>query len=640
MRTVRRVYFYLLALIGSQAIIWGAVNLLRTVVAGRFSGTVGTLANGLSLVLVGVPVFLLHWLTAQREAQQDEEERASRIRAIFLHAVRVWTLIPILYAALALLNRFLAGVMGLSESGAFFGAGQTTSDNLIAIAVNLAAYQYFTHVLSRDWQDAPAGHFLAETRRLYRYLWVLFGLTLTVFGVQGTLSYLLSLLQGVAAASGYRLATSLSLLLVGTPVWGVSWWLAQESLDENAERESILRLVVLYLICLAGVVGVLAAGGRTLAGIFGVWLGRPQSLPEFLFETGPALSALVPLAVMWAYYGRILEREMAALASAPQRAGVRRLYRSLLSALGLATLFMALFTLLGYVVDGLLTWNGVIPAWGKLNTGLATLAVGLPLWLATWLPLQAEAGAAGEIGERARRSVVRRAYLYLFVFLFVVGLMVAAGDLFYNLITHFLGSPIHGIGALAAKRSLFAVALAVFLVYHLRVLRADARAAQQAQSKTHAAFPILLVVLDEMPLAEELVRALHRQTPRLPVAVHSLERGAPDDAMLSARLVVLPSRLALEPPEVLRLWLSAYRGRRLVVPQPLEGWVWPGATTRSLRELAEEAAGVIRQMAEGDLPRAGLPSNPWAVAGYVLGGLFAVQLLIGLFALLVSSLFG
>ncbi|WP_162787727.1 hypothetical protein [Anaerolinea thermolimosa] len=86
--------------------------------------------------------------------------------------------------------------------------------------------------------------------------------------------------------------------------------------------------------------------------------------------------------------------------------------------------------------------------------------------------------------------------------------------------------------------------------------------------------------------------------------------------------------------------MSAYRGQRLVVPQPLEGWTWPGAATRSLRELAEEAVGAIRQMAEGDLPRAGLPSNPWAIAGYVLGGLFAIQLLIGLFALLVSSLFG
>lgn len=640
MRTIRRLYFYVLALIGSQAIVWGAVNLLRTIVAGGFSGTIDTLANGLSFVLVGLPVFLLHWVTAQRDAQREEEERASRIRAIFFYAVRVWTLIPIVYAVLALLNRLMAGLMGLSESGVLFGSGQTASDNLIAVAVNLAAYLYFTWVLRDDWREAPQGHFLVETRRLYRYLWVLFGLTVTVFGVQGMLRYLLSIPEGLGVASGYLLANSLALVITGTPIWGYTWWLVQDSLDEPAERESILRLVVLYLISLAGVVGVLAAGGRVLAGLFGVLLGRAQTLGEFLNETGPALAALVPLAVIWAYYGPILEREMAALAGQPRRAGVRRLYRSLLSALGLATTIAALVTLIGYLAEGVFSWSGVVPAWGDLNNGLAALAVGLPLWLATWRPLQAEAAARGETGDRARRSVVRRSYLYLFVFLFVIGLMLAAGDLFYNLISHLLGSPVNNIGQLVVERLLTAGALAVFLLYHLRGLRLDAQAAQQALGGMHAGFPILVIVQEEMPLAEELVRSLKRHAPRLPVVVHTLERGAPDDDLLGAKLVVLPSGLVMEMPEVLRLWLSAYKGRRMVLPQSREGWVWLGSPTRPLRELTDDAAGAIRQIAEGDAPRGGLPSNPWSVAGYVLGGLFAVQLLVALFVLLVSSLFG
>ena len=105
MRTIRRLYFYLLALIGSQAVVWGAVNLLRTLFDQGVSGPVTVLATGLSLVIVGLPVFLLHWLVAQRDASRDEEEHTSRIRAVFLYAVRVWTLIPILYSLLALLNR-------------------------------------------------------------------------------------------------------------------------------------------------------------------------------------------------------------------------------------------------------------------------------------------------------------------------------------------------------------------------------------------------------------------------------------------------------------------------------------------------------------------------------------------------------
>ncbi len=639
MRTVRRLYFYILALIGSQAVVWGAVSLLRNILDAGLAGTVSTLASGLSLVLVGLPVFLLHWLTAQRDASREEEEHASRIRAVFFYLVRVWTLIPIVYSLLALLNRLIANLMGLSEAGVLFGSGQTASDNLISIVINLAVFLYFSWVLRADWLSAPSGHYLAESRRLYRYLWMLFGLAVAVFAVQGMLSYLLSIPQGMGTASAYQLANSLALAIVGAPIWGYTWALVQDGLDEPGEAESILRLLVLYIISLAGVVGVLAAGARVLTGLFAVILGRAETLSEFLGDTGPALAALIPLAVMWAYFGQILEREMAAMANQPRRVGVRRLYRALLSALGLATTFVALVTLISYIAEGIFTLNGLVPAWGQMNSGLAGLAVGLPLWLATWSPIQAEAAARGEPGDRARRSLVRRAYLYLFVFLFVVGLMVAAGDMLYNLISHLLGSPVEGIAQLTLERLLTVAAMAAFLVYHLRTLQQDARASQQALGSLHAAFPALIIVQDEMALAEEIVRALNRQAARLPVAVHALERGAPDDEMLTARLIALPSNLAIEPPEVLDLWLSAYKGRRLILPQPREGWLWLGLTIPPLRELAEQAAAAIRQMAEGDAPRGGLPSNPWAVAGYILGGLFALQILIGLFAILVSSLF-
>jgi hypothetical protein len=639
MRTVRRLYFYILSLIGSQAVVWGAVSLLRNIIDEGLAGTVSSLATGLSLVLVGLPVFLLHWLTAQRDAMREEEEHISRIRAVFFYVVRVWTLIPIVYSLLALLNRLIAALMGLSDAGVLFGSGQTTSDNLISIVINLAVFLYFSRVLREDWRTAPAGHFLAEARRLYRYLWMLFGLTVSVFAVQGMLSYLFSIPQGMGNAAAYQLANSLALAVVGAPIWSYTWILLQDALDEPAEAQSILRLLVLYIISLAGVVGVLASGGRVLSGLFALILGRPQTLSEFLSDTGPALAALVPLAVMWAYFGQILEREMAAMANQPRRAGVRRLYRALLSALGLATTFAALVTLISYVAEGVLSLRGIAPVWGQVNSGLAALATGLPLWLATWTPIQSEAAARGEPGDRARRSLVRRAYLYLFVFLLVVGLMVAAGDLFYNLITHLLGSPVAGITQLVIERVLTVGAMAAFLVYHLRTLQQDARASQQALGSLHAAFPSLIIVQDEMALAEEIVRALNRQSPRLPVAVHALERGAPDDDMLTAKLIVLPANLAIDPPEVLDLWLSAYKGRRLILPQPREGWLWLGLTQRPTHETAEEAAGAIRQMAEGDAPRGGLPANPWSVAGYILGGLFALQILVALFAILVSSLF-
>lgn len=639
MRTVRRLYFYLLALIGSQVLLWGAVNLLRTIVSQGLSVGVVSLATGLSLVLVGLPVFALHWIVAQRDAARDEEERTSRIRAVFLYAVRAWTLIPIVYAVVALLNRALMGVMGMPLSASFFGGSQSWSDNLIAVGANLALFLYFESVLRLDWRAPDRSPYLAEARRLYRYLWILFGLILTVGATQGLLRFLLSTPATFGVQYGSLLAASLALAFTGVPIWAYTWILNQESLDEPGERESILRLVVLYIINLAGVVGVLAAGGRTLTGLLEMVLGVGQPGLDFLETYGPTLAILIPMGVLWAYHNPILEGEMASQSGEPRRVGVRRLYRAVLAALGLAVTMAGIFTLSAHIADSLFSSYPFVQASNNLAGGLSSLAIGLPLWLGAWLPLRSETLARGEAGERARRSLVRRAYLYLFVFLFVVGLMVAGGVLIYNVLSQLLGSPVARFGALVTQLLLTLLALAVYMSYHLRVLRQDGQASQQALGALHSAFPVLIIVENEMPLAEEIAQALKRHSPRLPAAVHALERGAPDDDLLSAKCIVLPMGLVLDPPEVLSLWLSAYRGRRLVLPQAREGWTWLGVQNHSQRELAEEAAGAIRQLAEGDAPRAGLPNNPWAVATSILGGLFGVLLLFLLFSLLVTSLY-
>src|SRR5512141_651396 len=132
MSTIRRLYFYVLSLISAEAIVWGAITLLRTVISKGLIGGGSLLATGLSLVLVGLPIFWLHWRTVQRDAQRDPEERASRIRAVFLYAALFSTLSAVAYAILALLARWLTGLFGEQAYSAWFGGRGTAMDNLIA----------------------------------------------------------------------------------------------------------------------------------------------------------------------------------------------------------------------------------------------------------------------------------------------------------------------------------------------------------------------------------------------------------------------------------------------------------------------------------------------------------------------------
>ena len=62
MRTIRRLYFYIITVISVEVIIWGVISLARTLFSqGKETDSGFLLATGLSLLIVGLPIFLLHW---------------------------------------------------------------------------------------------------------------------------------------------------------------------------------------------------------------------------------------------------------------------------------------------------------------------------------------------------------------------------------------------------------------------------------------------------------------------------------------------------------------------------------------------------------------------------------------------------
>jgi len=640
MSTVRRLYFYALSLISALVVIWGVVNLLRTIVERGLVGSGTLLATGLSLVLVGTPIFYIHWRAAQREALREPEERASRIRAIFLYGALVAVMVPILYAIIALLSRGLTQALGQPAENAWFGSQQSAWDNLIALAANAVALVYFWRTLYADWLANPPENFLPDTRRLYRYFWVAVGLTLTVSGAYNVLRYLFYLPGQSAVQSVPMLSGGITLLLAGTPLWAYFWWEVQTSLLDPAERRSLLRLVVLYIISLAGVVGVLASGGSVLNALIRWGLGEQRSFIEFLQGNSAELGALIPLGVMWAYYGGLLNREVASMPDQPRRAALRRLYNYILSFLGLSVAFSGILGLINFFVQMIFTGAGFLGSFrGSFSSAVSALLIGLPLWLLTWRLMRREAARSDDMGDHARRSVLRKAYLYLALFLLVIGGMIFTGQFFYEILNALFSQVSTGLGLKITRLFLSLGAVIALLVYHWRALGADTKLAQQTLGSLHAGFPTLILVGEETGFADAVLQALNQSAPRLPVALHPVERGAPDESMLRAKAILLPASVAIRPPESLRLWLEEYRGRRIVVPLPFEDWFWLGHSEKADADLAREAARAVRQMAEGESVRQALPNSPWAIAGYVLGGLFGLQLLIVLFSLLFSSLF-
>ena len=81
----RQIYQYLVAGISFQAVLWAIIGLLRDLF--RLSGSIHTsdIISQLSIIIIGMPIFLPHWIWAQRLAIGSEEERGSPVRQFFLY---------------------------------------------------------------------------------------------------------------------------------------------------------------------------------------------------------------------------------------------------------------------------------------------------------------------------------------------------------------------------------------------------------------------------------------------------------------------------------------------------------------------------------------------------------------------------
>ena len=635
MRTIRRLYFYLVALISVEVVLWGLIGLLRSIFSSELVDTADVLAQALALVLVGLPIFLFHWLWIQRTSAKDEEERTASLRAIFFYGVLLGTLIPVVQNLLALINRLILGISNISYERAFLGGFQTWQDNLIAIIINALVALYFWNVLRDAWKSLTNSENFADVRRLYRYLWLLYSLLMVVFGAQQILRYVfyLPVPESLLGEVGREMfANGLTLLLVGTPLWVYVWHICQDALSAPAERDSNLRLGILYVLSLGGVITVLSAGGTLLDIFLRRAFGEAMEGYEFVRDIGGPISLGIPLAAVWAYYGGWLKRQIGSDEDIVRRAGKQRLYSYILSALGLGAAFIGVTMVLSFTID-LSTSNAI---WGstlrpRLAGALATLVVGLPLWLITWRPMQTEALTEGDMGDHARRSTIRRVYLYLALFAGVIGGMATAVGLLYLLINTLLTQEVDSDFVPRILNMLqLLVLFIVLLVYHLSVIRRDSAQASQTLEARQREFPVMVIDPGNDAFVKAISAAMVKHAPEVPVMIKSVEESV---KMEDTKAVILPASLVINSPNNLRKWLQDFGGQKIVVAETVSGWVMTGLTT-------EQAAQSARQVAEGEEVRLTLSSPVWRVVQIAAVVVLGLQVLFFLVVLGISFFVG
>jgi hypothetical protein len=317
----------------------------------------------------------------------------------------------------------------------------------------------------------------------------------------------------------------------------------------------------------------------------------------------------------------------------PRRAGMKRLYFYIISAIGLTAGFTGVALLFSFMI-GILTGTHFIGDYGQvkqLTGAISTIAVGLPLWLMTWRPMQAEALAEGAVGDHARRSIIRKTYLYIVLFASVIGGMASAGTLIYNLINAALGGSADGSFASNVLNALQVLILfAVLLVYHLSALRSDGAAKSDALEAKQEQFGVIVFDAGSGKFGELLKAAVHKFAPKLPVSV--LNASGKIDSEMKANAVVLPGSVAMNTPEPLGAWLRGFNGSRLVVPDEAEGVYWMTNPMEAARSLSQMAEGQEIQKIKKTRPGA------WQIVIYIFAGLFALELLFILVTSILSTI--
>ncbi len=631
MKTIRRVYFYSVAVISLELLIWGVINLLRSIInPGAIGNTAQSLSVGLAQVIVSIPIFLIHWMVIQKDAVRTEEEHTSLIRAMFLYGILLGTLIPVIQNILALVNRLVLDAGRISRMTALIGRSQTLSDNLIAIVINLLMAWYFVSILKGDWKVSVNRANLIDLRRVHRYFWMLYGLGMTVTGVVLIIQFILRKQADIMTDQLAGLINPSTLLILGVPIWVYSWNTIQKGIDVPDERNSLWRRGILFSLVFAGAITTMVCSIGILGQLLDYLLGKEGSLQDLMGAIRANVSILVPMSVIWIYYFRHLKFDITQLLDSFWQQALVRVYRYLLAFLGLAATLTGLIGLLRFVIrmflqSGNIYQNNI----SQIAQNLSILSIGLIYWLVFFLPENRMALCDSEDAEHARRSLTRKIYLYAIIFGGVVGVMASAGSTLYMLLEGILsGGLSEKITEILWGTSQFVV-FSSFLTYHLVNLRRDARALSKSLEEKHAGFPVKIICPPDQILEKELVLAFSRHAPAIPVRFVQMGEIS-EESIAHDGAVIIPSTMLTQPDGEGNRVLAGYSGKVIVIPETSDRWIWiplPG----KINDLAKTVALEVRSLAEGRFSQQSRKSTPgWLVALYILGGLISLQLLLSL----------
>ena len=648
MNTARRWYIYLVCAISLHGVTWAVIALFRNLLAGG-GGEVAFIALQIATIIIALPLFLVHWLWAQRLADRDINEREAGLRGIYHYGMMAGFLGPVIANAFTVISFVLWVVTGRPGyvPSAYGYRNYTFQDilyNLIAIVVCTLLWFYQKRVVDDDLKASTESSGFATMRRFYLFLFSAWGVTMTTMVVIHVVRWVMFQFGGETISmgdnSGY-LVNETARLIVGLPLWLIFWRRVQSlfSGTDESERESALRKFYLYtLVFVAALTAVTNATG-ILAGLFRRILSLP---PEGDIRT--PLPVIIGMALLWVYHAFVLKDDASISVESARQGGVRRLYLYLIAAVGLAAFLVGLSGDLSILIRSFSQSFG-----NSMKESLAwftaALIAGLPVWLIPWRQAQIEAVALTPEGVEARRSTVRKVYLYFFLFLATMTVLSGAVYILYRLLSLMLGA--RGQGDLAsgiAQAVAYALVGVGLWLYHGSALRGDGESSRRELVQRLKDVRVAIVDVGEAGFGQALFNRLQQEESGLNFDLISLP-SKDDDARQAAiakigeaGVIVGPLSIAVGgdnvSPDITRSVIDS-KARKIMIPMHVEGWDLAGVDIWNTDGLMQQAVRAVKQWAGGEEIKAVRPMGIGGIIGSVIG----VLILLGLLAIPLLNFF-
>jgi hypothetical protein len=646
MTNIRRWYIFLVSAVSLQAVTWAIITLLRNLLVpalGAGGSTVSFDASAVALqiaiIVIGLPLYLAHWLWAERLAVRDSQERGAVLRRLYLFGMMAGFLAPGVANTFALLGAVLRYLSGI-ERNSFTVPDLEPISAVIYHGVTLVvlALLWFYH-----WRTAAADALLIRDpeegsltiRRLYIYGFSAAGLTMTVMSIISLVSWLLFQIGAAAAVGSHGLTSlpgELARLLIGLPLWLLFWHQAQKHfVQDRREQASALRHFYLYLAVFVGVLLVITNATGILAGLFRRLLALPSE-----GDIRPPVAVMIGTAVLWAYHAAVLHRDAAFIVEQPRQATVRRIYLYLVASIGLAAFLVGLSGDISLLIRSLSGEPFIADLRQQLANFTAALLAGLPVWLLPWR--QAQLAAADETtGPQERSSQVRKAYLYFYLFVATMTILTSAVFIVFQLVSLALGvrTGLNLFNELGQAIAFSLIAVAVWL-YHGALLRQDSRLEAAAEVRQQVSWRVAVVAGGDGRLGRLLLDRLRQELPQLTCQPIGLTAAAA--ATMGTEVTTAPASLLSEVDIIVGPWTMAWAGeagnsqevaaalaqsqaRKLLLPVRPEGWEWVGVEPWQQDDLIRQTVQSLRQMIRGQALEPGRRPNLVAIIVAVIAGL-------------------